>query len=85
MTVLTTWALTNVEMVKKQSRYFTEMRKIKEAIDGKAIKNIQNTQDHYKRDYDKRASYYQCTYVYDIMCNWYSHFAFFHGAERFLY
>ena len=32
----------------------TEMRKIKEAIDGKAIKNIKKAQDRYKRDYDKK-------------------------------
>ena len=31
-----------------------QMKKIKEVIDSKAITNIKNAQDHYKRDYDKK-------------------------------
>lgn len=31
-----------------------KMKKIKEAIDDKAIKNIKNAQDRYKRDYDNK-------------------------------
>ena len=60
------------------------MKKIKEAIDDEAIKNIKNAQDRYKRDYDKK---HLTTNVHTpaTSCVISSLFAFFYGAGRFLY